>query len=424
MTDCGAKKSTHKVEVVPLVLERHPNADRLSIARVFGFSCVTATDQWAGRALAAFVPPDSLVPVDRPEFAFLAKDANADGLARIKARRLRGALSFGLLVPAPAGAKEGDDVADLLGVTHYVPRPKGAAGDQRGGLFAGGEVAPAPPVPAVKYDLESGRRYAQRVFTPGEPVVVTEKLHGANARYVFVDGRMHCGSRTEWKKEFPSYDHVTEDGLAANLLQANKARAHKPGWVELTEAAAREKAREVLADLAEKTRNPRKNLWWQALDATPELRTFCEKNPGVVVYGEVYGAVQDLNYGHQKGEVSFAVFDLMKDGKFMDFGDAYSLAYLWDLPWVPTLSGGAFPGSTDPGEYHAMPFDFDTVCEMAEGKTTLVSARHPNVQHVREGVVVRPLKERYDPVVGRCVLKFVGCGYLERAKDDCLVSEE
>lgn len=33
----------------------------------------------------------------------------------------------------------------------------------------------------------------------------------------------------------------------------------------------------------------------------------------------------------------------------------------------------------------------------------------------REGVVVRPVKERHDPRIGRVVLKIVGNGYLEKA---------
>lgn len=35
--------STHRVEVVPVALERHPNADQLSIAQIYGFSCVVRT---------------------------------------------------------------------------------------------------------------------------------------------------------------------------------------------------------------------------------------------------------------------------------------------------------------------------------------------------------------------------------------------
>jgi RNA ligase (TIGR02306 family) len=400
-------KSTHKVEVVPLQLEKHPNADRLSVARVYGFTCVTATDQWAGADRAAYIPPDSLVDVTKEEFSFLLKDAKADGKARIKAKKLRGVLSFGLLVPAPAGAQVGDDVAAVLGVEHYEP-PVGGRGLEQGGIFMGGEVASPPDVYCVKYDLDAGRRYALQVFQPGEPVVITEKIHGANARYVYHDGQMYCGSRTEWKKEFPNYDHLNVDDIAAKLVKANQAKAGKMGWEELTESVAKDRAAELIAKL--KATETRQSMWWQALADTPELRAFCQDHPDVVVYGEVYGAVQDLNYGKKKGEVAFAAFDLMWEGRFMDAQRCYDFLNRYDVPTVPVLTGFEGEQSLCP-RLTTVPFDFDKVCEMAEGPSTV-----PSANHVREGAVVRPLVERWDERLGRVCLKWVGAGYLEKSK--------
>ncbi len=82
------KKSTHKVEVVPVVLEKHPNADNLSIIRVHGFTVVGNTEAWKNVTKAAYIPSDSLVKVARPEFSFLASQAK-DGLYRVKAKKLR-----------------------------------------------------------------------------------------------------------------------------------------------------------------------------------------------------------------------------------------------------------------------------------------------------------------------------------------------
>lgn len=236
--------STHKAEVVPVVLEKLEGSDFLSVAKVYGYTCVCRTEDWQGIDRAVYLPPDSVVDATRPEFAFLLPQAAADGKARIKAKKLRGCLSFGLLVPAPAGAGVGQDLAAELGVTHYQPKPKGGG---KSGLFLGGEDSGAPPgVYCPTYDLESGRRYAHLAFEPGEPVVITEKLHGCNARYCFKDGVMYCGSRTNWKKEYPNYDHVTMEMLEPKI--------------------GREKAEEVLAKL--RGRPKAKNLWWRVLDST------------------------------------------------------------------------------------------------------------------------------------------------------------
>jgi len=108
--------STHKAEVVPVVLEPHPNADRLSIVKIYGggYQVVVRTEDWIGKDRGVYIPPDNVVP-DTPEFAFL-KDER-----RIKARRLRGQWSAGLLVPAPPGAQIGEDMTQVLGIVHYEP---------------------------------------------------------------------------------------------------------------------------------------------------------------------------------------------------------------------------------------------------------------------------------------------------------------
>src|SRR4051812_40299573 len=109
-----ATKSTHKVEVVPVVMKPHENASALSIVSAFGYTVCVKTEDWKDIPLAAYIPPDSICP-DTPEFAFLGTNK------RIRVRKMRGVFSYGLLVPAPKGAKIGDNVAEALGIIHYEP---------------------------------------------------------------------------------------------------------------------------------------------------------------------------------------------------------------------------------------------------------------------------------------------------------------
>ena len=271
----NSQKSTHKVEIVPVVLEPHPNADSLSVVRIFAaYTCCVRTADWEGKTVGAYIPPDSIVDSRRPEFAFLA------GHERIKVKKLRGIVSMGLLIPAPPGANLGDDVADYLGVTHYEPRLP---------MSTGGETEPPPAGYRPAFDVDTLRRYAH-VFAPGEPVWITEKIHGASARYCWHEGRMYCGSRTEWKRE--------DD----------------------------------------------KNIWWLALRATPQIAAFCENHPDITVYAEVYGPVQDLKYGTTKNEVRIAVFDLLRGSQWIDASEAREIGK--DLPWVP-LVHASFPFDLD-----------------------------------------------------------------------------
>lgn len=324
--------STHKVEVVPVTLEEHPNADKLSVVNVFGgYPCCVRTADWKNRDLAAYIPPDSVVDVTRSEFSFLAKGTKTKH--RVKCVKLRGVQSYGLLVPAPEGAQIGDDVAEYFGVEHYEPVMRE--------LCTGGEAESAPERLRMvsKYDLDSLRRYAS-VFEPGEPVMVTEKIHGANSRYCYWEDRMWCGSRREWKRQ---------DSCC---------------------------------------------LWWNAL--TDEMAAFCRTYPGVVLFGEIYGNVQSLKYGHVN-EARFAAFDVLDSvGLFIHACRTRTLLKDNGVPQVPLLD--------------IVPFDFDAVCAMAEGPSKM-----PKADHIREGCVVKPLVERFHQSVGRVCLKVVGAGYLEKS---------
>jgi RNA ligase (TIGR02306 family) len=366
------KKSTHKVEIVPFQMEKHPDADSLSIVNVFGYTCVVRTEDWKGIELAAYLPPDSVVDVTRPEFTFLLPTSKDGRTARIKAKRLRGIQSFGCLVPAPADCAIGDDVAERLGVTHYDPPIKGEGGSPKERLFTGGDVAKAPDVFTVKYDVDALRRY-HHLFEKEELVVVTEKLDGANSRYVFHDGKMHCGSRTEWKKEYPDYSHVTRESLTAGGVPDDR--------IEM-----------ILDKLHNQPK--KRNMWWEILDRTPTLRTFCEKHPNHIIYGEAFGNVGRIKYGVPDG---FAAFDIMINGKWLDGSVVRQLMADNGVPQVPLLG--------------LMLYDFDTICKLADGDTLIEG---PDPRPIREGVVVKPVRERRDRHIGRVQLKCVSADYLAR----------
>lgn len=242
---------TYPVRVVPVRLEPHPNADSLSIVRVGGFQCVVRTSSWEGVDIGAFVPPDSVVPEAL---------APVPGATRIRAVKLRGEYSEGLLVPAPEGAAIGDDVADVLGITHYEPVPE-ERGIQQGD---------SPPSWCPTYDLDNVRSVGGRRWDIGAPLVITEKIHGENWRAVFADGRLYVGSRTEWKVR------ATPDG--------------------------------------------RLTVPWSALESHPEIVAWLESHPGHTVYGEAYGGVGKFPYDVTNGR-KIRVFDIYTGGRFLDWPD-------------------------------------------------------------------------------------------------------
>lgn len=383
---------THKVEIVPVVLEKHPDADKLSVVKVYNFQVVVNTTDWQGVTQAAYVQPDSVMP-DTPEYRFLketgnlrkerdtlraameaehesdlarldydekirALEAKIDGntkYLRITVRKLRGIISMGMLLPAPEGSQIGDDVAEKLGITHYEPPTLDEIEGRR--KHTGDDVAPAPPmIYAPKYDVESVYKYAS-AFDAGEPVYVSEKLDGQNGRYVSTLGQsysvvtptkaatysnyhFHVGSRTEWKK--------------------------KEG----------------------------DSNWWRAVDQNPWIKQWMTDNPELVLYGEVFGWVQPLKYGAKQGQYFFRAFDVMEGTEYWD-----AEKFLAEIPADCRVP-----------DFGIMPFDFEKLQGLADGNSLIKGANH-----MREGIVIKPLKERKHYKLGRVMLKMVSNAYLEKS---------
>jgi RNA ligase (TIGR02306 family) len=113
------------IEIVSNVI-KHPNADRLDICTVLGYQCVTKRDQFKVGDRVVYVRPDSVFPDSD-----WAQEYKKYSQKRVKAVRLRDYWSEGVIIPFDAlppvtaeAAKDcliGDDVSDLLWISHYEP---------------------------------------------------------------------------------------------------------------------------------------------------------------------------------------------------------------------------------------------------------------------------------------------------------------
>ncbi|MET8951416.1 RNA ligase (ATP) [Streptomyces sp. NPDC004533] len=347
--------STLRVTAEVLTVHEHPNADALELAQVGLYRAVVAKGAYRTGDTAVYIPEQSVLPAALIEELGLTGRLAGGGSDRVKAVRLRGELSQGIVcrpraladVDLARAAAEGTDFAEVLGITKWVPPIPPTMS---------GEVESAPDLlPWV--DIENIQRYPD-VFASGEPVVLTEKLHGSACllTYTVDEDRVYVSSK----------------GFGAKSL------------------ALRE--------------DPR-NLYWRAVrgHGVPEAAARLAGRLGarrVGIFGEVYGAgVQDLAYGAdgRRDTLGYAVFDVSAeiDGT-LRWLDAKELLD-GELPLVPRLFEG--------------PYDVARVLEHATGRET-VSGRE---LHLREGVVIRPVTERYSPVTGgRAIAKAVSPAYLTR----------
>jgi RNA ligase (TIGR02306 family) len=347
--------STLRVTAEVLTVHEHPNADALELAQVGLYRAVVAKGQYRTGDTAVYIPEQSVLPAALIEELGLTGRLAGGNHDRVKAVRLRGELSQGIVCRPEAlagvdlvrAAADGTDFAEVLGITKWVPPiPPTMSGEVESAL----ELMPW-------VDIENIQRYPD-IFASGEPVVLTEKLHGSACllTYVADEGRVLVSSK----------------GFGAKSLALKE--------------------------------DPR-NLYWRAVHGrgVPEVAARLAERLGarrVGLFGEVYGAgVQDLTYGAdgRRDTLGYAVFDVSAeiDGEVRWLDAAELLA--GELPLVPRLFEGAY--------------DIERVLEFATGRET-VSGRD---LHLREGVVIRPVSERYSPVTGRrAIAKAVSPAYLTR----------
>lgn len=373
--------SVHEALVVKIEnIQKHPNADLLSIVQVFGFQCIIRTSDLHEGDLACFIEPDTLVDVSRPEFEFLKDEARTlyGGRARIKGRKFRGIHSQGLLVRVNwvDNIHEGMNLWDYFELQHYDPE---VHQDVRKKMKQGKQASP-PSGFHPKYDVENIRKYPD-VFEPGELVVVTEKVHGSNWRATY-DGEIHVGTRTTWRKNKTNslWDHFW-----ANFFYSHET---------IRKFVAKHISKNFVV---QKIESQREDMFWSIIDEYPQIEEFLLDNPQYTLYGEIYGPIQKgFDYG-SPDKVRFVAFDVLDSrGKWVDC--KYFLSYMneYCIPCVPIIEKD-------------MPFDYEKILALAEGKTLFLEANH-----IREGVVVRTMKEAIHPKIGRKQLKVVSQQYLEK----------
>lgn len=368
--------SSHKVEIIRVrSVEPHPNADRLELVKVWGYTAIVKKGDFKVGDLAVYVEPDYIVPDTEP-FSFLK------GHLRIKARKLRGVWSQGLLMPLSVLERfpgerntvhEGKDVMEILGVVRYEPPVRGTSRVSGGKLGAADKERGLKSFgPWVKYELENLRRHAD-LIEPGEVVYVTEKIHGTNARFRYAAGRMWCGSRSGWKSWKPAKcSQGTELRFALHCFLLS-----------------------LLPFLGRwfKTPNYGTSVWWRVLQQQPWIEDLCRKLPGFELHGEIYGDVQDLKYGHGQGELSFAVFDVKRpEGRMLTPPELGVFAAATRAQMVPS--------------YGDMLFDMEKLEELS--RINLSNAARAGVSQIGEGIVVATID-------GRVKLKLVSDLYLERS---------
>jgi len=331
--------------IVPVALIEkimpHSNADALELAHVLGWQLVVKKGEYQVGDKVIYFQPDTILPFEVSERFGVTKYLSKQ---RIRCAKLRGEPSFGLAVrPDDESWPVGENVAEYYGATKYEPPVRPGPGDAEANH----------PLFWEYTEIENMRNFPT-VFEEGETVLLTEKIHGTNCRAGSIEGELMAGSKAVRRKR------PADDKFASSIY-----------WFPFT----LEPVRTLIEQLQQTHRQ-------------------------VILFGEVYGSkIQSFHYGF-KGALGFRAFDLLIDGKYLDWQEFVTQCEGYGIETVPLVA--------------TIPFSLDAVKQYSEGKTLLMQQD----AHIREGLVVRPLQERSDPRVGRVLLKYVSDSYLFGEKTD------
>lgn len=364
-------------------VEDHPDADRLSICSILGYRAITAKNEdgshrFAPGDLIVYVPEAAVIPHDLLKHYGYWNDEKDTGMLagkqgdRVKIIRLRGVYSQGLVWPIEHGrvwtpsrmegtklvresldVSEGDDVAEFFGITKYEPPiPASMNGDAAG-------IAEF----ALNYDFDSIQRWPD-FFQPGEPVEVTEKLHGTFTRISyrrgFGDERLF-GANGEVA--------IASKGLGGKGIVFIDTEANRSGNVYVRSAIENALIDKIIA-IADQ---------YQA--------------DSVDLFGETFGpGIQKFSYGLAKPQ--FRAFDLRIDGEYLDSpGKAFAFDQ-FGIEQVPLLYSGGFYIEVIE-KLRDSPIDWEGAKHVREGVVITASGSQKHREH--NGERMRPILKAVSP---------------------------
>lgn len=378
--------ATHRVNVTRVreVLP-HDNADRLEIAKVYDWDVVVRKGEYKPGDQVFYVPVDSILPQPLEDFLFTPDAKIKLNKHRVRSIKIRGQVSQGMLIRPTELPKELQtfpsiveveaDMAEYLGITKYEPPAESAPRHMQAK-----KVTRNNPNFTQYTDIENFKYY-DRSIVDREEVYVSEKLHGTSFRA----GWFKNEPTTWWKKLLKFFGFLPEWEFCwgSRRVQIQSKYFHKGYYDEdvYTKLARQHNLKEILPK-------------------------------GYAVYGEIVGdgIQKNYTYGCRPGEHKLFIYDVKYNGEYLDYDINLEMA-------PEKLNGGEYATFLEAVKAFRLepvpclyvgPYDREIVDKLRDGDS------HIGNQPVREGVVIRTIRERKTSSLGRVILKYISDAYYLR----------
>lgn len=352
----------------------HPNADTLSISHVFGNCVIFRTadilrDADIGQPVrVVYIPEESLLPED-PRWEFMWANRTKEGKPVrevdrvVRAKKLRGIFSCGLIIPVPETVilddlkfvpHVGHDMAPILGITKYEQPEK---------VSTGGDNLPCPPWFRRYTDIENAKGPLYRNDGGDDVSCSTCKWlsdKGHERTVCLVPYEPHLNEERKcawWERPAPLARHTVFEGK--NVVISEKTHGSNSRYVY--------RDNQFWVGSHNNVKDPAcSNIWTRAAQEQG-LEEICKKHSGWILFGEVYGPVQK-GYDYGKKVPTFVLFDILDvdlecGPTWLSWDHVLRFSRETGVPVVPTLYRGPWVSLE-----HAASF--------ADGPTVLGDGRH------------------------------------------------
>jgi len=298
-----------------------PGSDHIELAVVKGWNCIVKKGMHSKGNLIVVATTDAIIP-EEMAVSLKVKDYLRKG-NRVRTIKLRGVYSECLIIPmiyAGKIGKDGDDFMDKLKIYKYEPPIKTIS------LSSGKQIKYKENSNFHKYYKFPNIKNVPDIFTEGQIVEITRKIHGTNARYGIV--RKEKPSILDKIKKlfgnkFAYYEFVVG---SHNVEKGSDSQGYYDSnvWYNI-----------------ERKYNIKYHLWAYVKNIVEERKPEDVIGTGVILYGEIYGPGIQKNYDYGIPEISFCGFDVNVNGEYLEVFNSFSvITHSLGLEYVKILYYG------------------------------------------------------------------------------------